>query len=262
MQTHHFVANLNDVFNIDIFFDLENSFNSAFMGFNFRAPVRVGFDCGWNKHFLTTRFPDEQTLNLEKKSIKLLELFTKKSFSDLKIFSENVDLQMVEKVEKLFQEPEQPKIVMIMLYDLPTTIKDIEVWKSFFDVFTNQKFVIWSLEDQDAISNIFSKIDVNGNQLTMHNGCFVNEMTYIFSKVLGVVTNNTIGESICSYYGVDSVSLMDETVSSSSYVYYRFKPKRIRYKKEPPWVFTHESEDREFESLNAVVDYLHITFKL
>ena len=31
IQTHHFVVNLHEVFNIDIFFDLENSFNSAFM---------------------------------------------------------------------------------------------------------------------------------------------------------------------------------------------------------------------------------------
>ena len=34
IQTHHFCANLNDLFNIDLFFDLENSFNSSFMGFN------------------------------------------------------------------------------------------------------------------------------------------------------------------------------------------------------------------------------------
>ncbi|RPJ78001.1 MAG: hypothetical protein EHM20_04945, partial [Alphaproteobacteria bacterium] len=35
-ETHHYCANLNDIFNVDLFFDLDNNFNSAFMGFNFR----------------------------------------------------------------------------------------------------------------------------------------------------------------------------------------------------------------------------------
>jgi hypothetical protein len=64
------------------------------------------------------------------------------------------------------------------------------MWKKFFDLFTNQKFVIWSLDDQDAISDLFSKIDLGKNHLTMHTGFFAKEMTYLFSKVSGVVTNN------------------------------------------------------------------------
>jgi hypothetical protein len=55
---------------------------------------------------------------------------------------------------------------------------------------------------------------------------------------------------------------MEESLATSSYAFYRYKPRRIRYKKETPEVFHHESEDREFESLNAVVDYLHFAFKL
>jgi ADP-heptose:LPS heptosyltransferase len=262
IQTHHFVVNLNEVFNIDIYFDLENSFNSAFMGFNFRAPIRAGFEIGWNKHLLTHKYPNDETMPIEKKAIRLLENFTGKNFSETRIFNESVDLQIVEKVEKLFEEPEQPKIVMIMLYNLESTIKEIELWKKFFDGFTNQKFVIWSLDDQDAISDIFSKIDQGVNQLMMHSGCFVKEMTYLFSKVSGVVTNNVLSEAICSYYGVTAITLMDESKPASSYAYYRFKPRRIRYKNGESEIYYHESEDREFESLGAVIDYLHFIFKL
>jgi ADP-heptose:LPS heptosyltransferase len=262
IQTHHFVVNLQEVFNIDIFFDLENSFNSAFMGFNFRAPIRVGFDIGWSRHLLTHKYPDEEKISVENKSMRLLENYTKKKFNETKIFNESVDLQTVEKVEKLFKEPEQVKIVMVMLDNLETTIKEIELWKAFFEKFTNQKFVIWSLDDQDAISDIFSTIDLGRNQLLMHTGCFAKEMTYLFSKVSGVVTNNVFGESLCSYYGVDAISLMEDSLPTSSYTYYRYRPRRIRYKKENPNIFYHEAEDREFESLNAVVDYLHFIFKL
>lgn len=266
IETHHFVANLNEVFNIDIFFDLENNFNSAFMGFNFRCLERVGYDLGWNKHLLTKHFPNEPHLTLEKKSIKLLENYTKKSFQELKIFSEAVDVQIVEKVETLFKEPEQPKFIMVMLYNLETTVKEIEIWKSFFDGFNDQKFVIWALDDQDAIAGIFSKIDTGKNHLTMHPGCFAKEMTYLFSKVLGVVTNNLWSEGLCSFYGVTAISIMPDTLPELSYTYYRFRPRRIQYKFELPpetaRTFLLEREERQFESMNAVIDFLHIIFKL
>jgi hypothetical protein len=262
MQTHHFIANLNEVFNIDVFFDLENSFNSAFMGFNCRAKVRVGFEVGWNKHLLTLSTPEIPGLPLEQQAIHLLEKYSKKDFKETRIFSEAVDLQVVEKVEALFKEPEQPKFIMLMLYNLETTLKEIDLWKSFFDGFTGQKFVIWALDDQDAISEIFSEIDLGKNQLTMHTGWFAKEMTYLFSKVLGVVTNNAWCEALCSYYGVDCISLMAVAEPSSSYAFYRYKPRRIRYRPEVPLTFYHESEDREFESINAVIDYLHFSFKL
>ncbi len=262
LPTHHFVANLHEVFNIDIYFDLENNFNSAFMGFNFRANERVGYETGWNKYLLNQVFPDQPQLPMEKKSIALLEKYLKKDFQETKIFNEAVDLQIVEKVEALFKEPERPKFVMIMLYNLETTIKEIELWKCFFDGFTDQKFVIWSLEDQDAISEIFSQIDLGKNQLTMHTGWFAKEMTYLFSKMLGVVTNNTWCEALCCYYGITCVSLMSEDNSSSSYQFFRFRPKRIRYNKEIPPIFSLEFDERKFESMNAVIDYLHICFKL
>jgi hypothetical protein len=262
IQTHHFVANLHDVFNINLYFDLENSFNSAFMGLNFRAPVRVGLDTGWNKHLLTHRVPFLESMSIEKKSMQILEKYTQKDFQDTKIFCENVDLQVVEKVDKLFNEPELPKIIMVMLNNLESTVKEIEFWKRFFDGFSNQKFIIWSWDDQDAISMIFSKIDMGRNNLTMHTGCFVNELTYIFSKISGVVTTNILSESLCSFYGVDSISIMSEAMENSSYAFYRYKPRRIRFKSENPDIFYHESEDRNFESLNAVIDYLHFQFKL
>ena len=41
IETHHYCANMNDIFNIDLFFDLENSLNSAFMGFNFIHTERL-----------------------------------------------------------------------------------------------------------------------------------------------------------------------------------------------------------------------------
>ena len=267
IQTHQFVANLHEVFNLDLFFDLENSFNSAFLGFNFRSLERIGFDKGWNKHLLTKAFADEPTWSLEKKSIRLLENYIKKNFSETRIFSEAVDLQIVEKVEKLFKEPVQPKFIMIMLYDLESTLKEIEIWKSFFDGFNNQKFVIWSLHNQDEVSELFAKIDTGKNYLFMHAGTFAKEIIYLFSKVLGVVTNNVWCESLGCYYGVTIYSIMPDTIADFNCAYYRYRPKRIRYPVVPlpdvELTFSLDAADeRKFESMNAVIDYLYLAFKL
>ena len=56
LKTHQYCANLHDIFNIDVFFDLENNFNSSFMGYNFRSTHRVGYETGWNKYFLNHNF--------------------------------------------------------------------------------------------------------------------------------------------------------------------------------------------------------------
>ena len=133
IETHHYCANLHDVFNIDLFFDLENSLNSAFLGFNFRSKERVGYEVKWNKYLLTKRFPDQPMMPIEKKSMKLLELYLNKNLSDVRIAKSKETGQQIESIEKLFKEPEPPKFIMVMLDNFASVSKQIDIWKSFFD---------------------------------------------------------------------------------------------------------------------------------
>lgn len=266
IETHHFCANHHDIFNIDLFFDLENTFNSSFMGFNFRSRERVGYGVGWNKYFLTKNFLNPDNANsptLEAKCVKLLELYTEKPIQNSKVCRERVDGQKVEKIEKLFQDPEAPKFILVMLDNFKNVSSQISMWTSFFDSFQNQKFIIWSLFDEDLIWELFPDLDLGENSIYIHRGSNIKELTYVLNKVQGVVTNNIWSEGLCTYFGVNSITfLSNETPELPTYRYFYFKPQRVFMPAQAPMKYSFVGEEREFLEMNEVVDHIHFNFKL
>lgn len=262
-QTHQFCANLNDVFNIDLFFDLENTFNSAFMGYNFRSMERVGFETGMNKYFLSKKYPPVPGATLESSSLKLLELYSEKNLQDVRVSKSRDEGALIEPIEQLFKEPEPPKFIMVMLDDFQSVTKEIGMWTKFFDCFTNQKFIIWSMQDEDLISELFASIDLGHNSLYMHKGDNPKELIYLFNKVKGVVTNNLWSEGLCTYYGVDSLSFFKQTLTGLPlYDFFRMKPQRFYFSETGEINYKYLDEEKSFAEMNLVVDHLHFFFKL
>ncbi len=262
IETHHYCANMHDIFNIDLFFDLENSLNSAFMGFNFRARERVGYEIKWNKYFLNKRVPDEPGLSIEKKSMKLLESYLEKSLSDVRIYKSKESGAQVEKIEALFNLPEPPKFIMIMLDNFTNVSRQIETWKKFFDSFENQKFVIWTKEDEGVISDLFASIDLGKNNLYMHRGTDPKEMIYLMSKMYGVIANNIWAEGLCTYFGIEFISFLESEENLPQYDFFKFKPKRAFVSADGKIKFIYLDEVRELEIINQLVDLIHFNFKL
>ena len=263
METHKYCANLHDIFNIDIFFDLENTVNSAFMGFNFRVPERIGFETGWNKYFLTQKFPNDPQLSIEKKAIRLLENYFKRSFSEVRVARTREEGTQIEKIEQLFKEPEPPKFIMIMLDNFKNVSTQVELWTKFFDCFHGQKFIIWSQFDQDMISELFSSVDLGHNSLYMQNGSDSKEMIYLLNKVKGAVTNNLWSEGLTSFFGMNSVSFFtDSLLKLPHYDFFRYKPQRFFIPSVDKIQYSYLEEERELQVINQVVDHLHFYFKL
>lgn len=263
LQTHQFCANLNDVFNIDLFFDLENNFNSAFMGYNFRSGERVGYETGMNKYFLTKKFPMTANLPLEVSCLRLLELYRERNYQDVKILKSKDDGTLVEPIEQLFKEPEPPKFIMVMLDNFANVTKQMVMWTKFFDCFHGQKFILWSMHDQDLISELFASVDLGQNNLYMHRGDNSKELIYLLNKVQGVVTNNVWSEGLCTYYGVNSLSFFSEPLPLlPRYEYFRMKPPRFVFSEGGPIRYKSEEEEKEFAEMNLIVDHIHFQFKL
>jgi ADP-heptose:LPS heptosyltransferase len=262
IETHHYCANLHDVFNIDIYLDLENTLNSSFMGFNFRAKERVGYEVKWNKYLLTKRFPNPIGLTTEDKSMKLLENFLQRSFSDVRISKSHEAGTLVEKIEALFKTPEPPKFMMLMLDNFTNVSRQIDFWKKFFDSFENQKFVIWTKEDEGVISDLFASIDLGKNNLYMHRGTEPKEMVYLLSKMQGVITNNLWAEGLCTYFGTEFVSILEPAENYPVYHYYKYKPRRVIMTNPESMKYFDFQDERELDSVNALVDILHFNFKL
>ena len=263
IQTHHFCANLNDLFNIDLYFDLENSVNSSFMGFNFRARERVGFGVKWNKLFLTKNYLHPENMSIEKKCIKLLQQYTGKVDQELKIHHVRDEGQQVEKIKQLFQEKEPPKFIMVMLDNFKNVSDQIQMWTKFFDSFQNQKFIIWTQHDEELISELFSKVDLGANNLYMHKGSDSKELVYLLNKVQGVVSNNIWSEGLCNYFGINSVLfLYDQLGKLPEYFYFLFKPHRFLVPKNGMIRYFFADEDKEIGEMNQVVDHIYFNFKL
>lgn len=264
LKTHQFCANLDDVFNIDLFFDLENNFNSSFMGFNFRSTHRIGYETGFNKYFLTKKFRNEEAFTLEKKCIRLLEMYCEKHFSELLIARSKESGQPSDTTEKLFAEPESPSFIMIMLDNLVNVTKQIDMWKDFFDSFQGQKFIIWSLKDENQISELFAKIDLGHNELFMHSGNDSKELMFVMNKVKGIVLNNLWAEGLSTFLGHNSISLLThEPAMLPRYDYFKFKPQRFVFATpKGPIRYSYLQEERDYSSMNQIVDFLHFQLKL
>jgi hypothetical protein len=183
--------------------------------------------------------------------------------SDLKVFHSIGEFATSEKIDKLFNEPEPPKFILIMLDNFSSVTRDIEIWKNFFDSFEKQKFIIWTLKDEDIISEIFSKIDLEKNELYMHRGTKPKELNYILRKVTGIITNNVWAESLCGFYNLSFISFItNEKQPLLNFQYFRFHPLRIFFKENKPIQSTHLEEDRKFSDMNEMIDFIHFNFKL
>lgn len=263
METHHYVANLQDLYNIDLFFDLENSLNSAFMGFNLRAKERIGYEVKWNKFFLTKKYPMPAKASDEIKSMKLLENYLEKDFINVKISKYKETGTQIDNIEKLFKEPEPPKFILVMVDNFNNVSAEVELWKKFFDHFQKQKFIIWSQCDENAVSDLFASIDLGHNELYTQRGCQVKEMLYLFSKVKGVITNNVVAETLCLYLGIDVLSLLTKREPWPHYDYFKFRSQRILIKMEEPSIEHYfYDEVRSLKDFNQIIDQIHFNFKL
>lgn len=262
IETHHFCANLHDIFNIDLFLDLENTINSAFLGFNFRATERVGFEIKWNKYFLTKKMPMPLNSSMEQKSMKLLEFYLGKSLKEIRISKYKENGNVVENIEQLFKAPEPPKFIMILVDNFLNVSKEVELWKKFFDSFHNQKFIIWSMEDEEIISDLFSSIDLGHNELYIQKGYNIKEMLYLFSKVKGVITNNIACEALVNYMGLDYLAFFNHKKNWPKYEYFRYRPQRMHFKEDGSIDYYFYEEMRTLHEMNQVVDQIHMNFKL
>lgn len=260
--THQFCANLNDIFNVDVFFDLEGSFNSAFMGFNFRARERVGYAEGWNKYLLNRTYTPMPALDVEARAIHLLEKFTNQNLNDLRVFIRKDSSRPDEKLESLFSAPEAPKFLLVMLNDFHSVVKEIEIWKQFFNCFENQNFIIYADSNQHAISEILHKMDTK-NKLYMHYGDDYLVLKYLLSKVSGVVTNNLWAEGLSLYYGVETISILEKNLTLPKYQYFRYKANRVLHDTKAIGTFINQDgQEKNLDDINHLVDEAHFLFKL
>lgn len=259
LEVHQYCVNNHNLFNIDLYLDLESSLNSSFLGFNFRSKKRYGFKSGINKFFYHKTIEDNG-FDVESRAYQLLELFLNEEFNNDRLLFHYLKPIEESNVIPLFKKDAQIPFLFVMLKDFASVKENINFWKEFFDSFEKQRFVIWSEEDENVISDLFLSIDLGKNELLMHKGKDIGELQYILKKAAGIIATTAQTEGLCSYYCLDAVSLIFDERERIDYKRYECKPNAIVIHSEDEIEIL--QEENTLTDTNELVDYLHRYFKL
>lgn len=257
IKTHHFCANLNVVFNIDLFIDLENSLNSAFIGWHFCSKDRIGLKRKWNHYLLSHSFEMNSEPNLEQLGFDLIERYKSEKIEDYKVLRKIVETEVVdEKVEKLFKEPEPPKYILLMISNLESFLSKKDFWKDLIDQFEDQHFILWTYANEAEISDLFTSIDFK-NRIYLQKGNDVGSLLQIFTKVKAIITTEVWCEVLCSYLGLECFAFYDQNTQRPFLQRYKLKSNIVTINQNAGRLIEVEGVRKEIDGLGSAIDIIH-----
>jgi len=252
---HKFAVNQNEIFNIDLFFDLENSFKSAFVGFSFKAKSRIGFIKGVNKFLLTHKVEPFESFRPDKVYLKLLETYLEKDLSHLKIEGKkSKELLSTKKMEELLKLPPY------FLIKVKNLLKKREFWNDFFRFFEGQYFVIWfdpseGEENYNEIKDFFKSLEQK-NLYLVKTG---NEETFLKHLVhsVGFFTGDKNWSYFGSYLGIKTYTFVKKASDLSFMEHFSNSPVLIEMDQEIPVKWISEDKNEPIETVDRLVNILH-----
>lgn len=252
---HKYAVNLHDIFNIDLFFDLEGGFKSSFLGFSFKAKDRIGYIKGMNKFLLTHREEEFNSYRPDKIPLKLLESFLEKSFSDTKICGIETTEQLKTKdIEELVKLPPYFFIHSSNLLETP------EFWNDFFRFFEEQYFVIWfdptlGEEELEKTKEYFKALEQKNVYLVKTGP------EELFLKLLvhsiGYFSDNLDWSHIASYLGVKTYTQVGKATDLPFMEHFKSTPILIEMEDGVPLKWIGPEETKPVETVDRLVNLLH-----
>ena len=215
---HHFAYNLHDVFNVDLFFDLDDNFKSAFLGLTFRCKERVGFATGLNKLFLTKSYePRIKPLAPDAHRVDLLERFLGKKFGAFKVagvekkVEEDDSSSLVEKSKEdnPFQELAPPPFLFVVISDLSQEKNKVAFWEEFFDGFVGIEFKVLSFCQDISAFYDFIKRQQKKNKFHVLSMNGLDDLKKEILDAQGVVADDLTWAEVGHYLGKKSFAFVD-----------------------------------------------------
>ncbi len=158
---HKYCVNLKDIFNIDVYFDLEGSLHSALLGLSFRALMRFGHNEGMRKYLYTNRLPGISHLPFDTKGLKLAGSYLSENFNHLKIEAQ----ELREKVWEFNKVVELNLGPYLFVYAKFDDEKSMKWWQGFFISFAEQRLVIHceNEEEKEKFDLLFEGLKCHKN---------------------------------------------------------------------------------------------------
>ncbi|MCK5073255.1 MAG: hypothetical protein KAQ98_07495 [Bacteriovoracaceae bacterium] len=253
---HHFCVNKLDIFNIDYYFDLENSLKSAFMGFAFRSKERIGYKRGLNRLFLTKKLENEEFQTItenDERYLRLLSQFSGKDFSNLKVIGE----------ETSFASLESRTHVLVCFEDFLKCSFKRELTE-FFKGFEEQKFVFaCQCDDESGVENQVEKefqsfISEIGGSNTYDIEKFKNssQLIQLMTSSKVIFTNIEWQGEMASYFAIDAFVFSDTDAIMPVCKYFKSSPMRIVFN-DKDISLNMEGGTRKIENIQSLLDFVH-----
>ncbi len=190
LKLHRFAANLVDVFNIDLFFDLEGSKSSASLGKFFRAEKSVGFDRGLVRYLY-------DVVSDRRDFVSLLEVYLA---MDKSLILDMVRGGVSRPLKELINLP--PYFVLFL--DHLNDKNEFDFWVDFINSFEKRYFVLWRGEFDILVNDLEKELDHHKNDIrVLLDDSLIKTEQFLINSA-AVFSNQRWPILLASYLALDS----------------------------------------------------------
>lgn len=261
LGSHHFAYNLNEVFNIDLYFDLISDFRSALLGFFFNSKERVGVAKGISKLFYTHKILAESApIPADEFAIELLRLYTKKTFPNTVVSGVKTEnAETVRVIEPLFKEHTLPFSLVIAG---PLKSESIEWrWHDYFDSFVDHRFVILDIDNNLRWRDLALKFS-DKNKYHLVSSSELGHLIHLSEIAKSRVTDQVHIALILSYLEKKSIIFLGNEETMSYTPYFKESPDVVRFVKSSPIKIVTKDKMESIEEMTKVADFVCKVFSI
>ena len=227
LKLHRYAANLTEVFNINLYFDLEGTKASASLGKFFRVEKSIGPDRGLIKLLYDHAYTDRDALFL-------LESFVDKSFT-----SQKVRGGVSHPIKDVLDLPDY-----FVLFPLHLDIPEIAtMWESFINTFEDKTFVIWRNSTDDLVTPFADKLKKHNDvRVLLDDSLSKTEQFLINAKA--VFSDEKWPLLLSSYLALDNFYLTQPGEPAIRTPWFHSSPRLIEWQKNGHHIIDgHETSD-------------------
>lgn len=258
MDVHPYTANTN-IYNVDLFISLTNSFVDACLGLGLRAKKRVGFSDNWKTLVLTDKIPRPIGHHVVEDYMTLFNQKVGKE-SDKKI-------KIISRTLPRIVEGEIPYVAINLSPLRDTNIED--EWIDLISHFEGQKIVLFASDDQIKMQMLIPRfIDRLSSKNTYVNFSYRDsiELGRMLAFSQGLITFSGAAGALAAYVGTKTVILFENEDPQKTGPFYFLSDVAIMGVNNPNLVNSANSskvlKDRITFNMSEVFGKAHEFFKL
>lgn len=200
LDVHRYCANSN-IFNLDIFISLTNSFTDACLGLGLRAKTRVGFSDQWKTLVFNKKTSRPQGHHLVEDFFALYREFTEDIVPEQKIVSRHLN-PIIQAEESYFAINLSP-------------LREAAIEEEFIELiskFQDQTIVLFASEEQVRtkmlMENFIQRLPKNNKYINFSYRDWI-ELGRMFAYAKGLITYSGAAGALSSYVGTPTVILYE-----------------------------------------------------